>query len=126
MLVVDDEPDARRMLQEVLESAGASVITTDSALEALEVITPDAAEFDVLISDLGMPNQDGYDLIREIRRRGHDSLVLPAIALTGFARADDAREALAAGFQAHIPKPVEVHDLTVSIATLAGRLRGTA
>jgi CheY-like chemotaxis protein len=126
VLVVDDEHDTRRMLKEVLESAGANVTVTESAQEALEALTLGQGGFDVLLSDIGMPNQDGYDLIREVRRRGSDSKVLPAIALTGFARADDAREALSAGFQTHIPKPVEVHGLTATIASLARRLHDTA
>jgi CheY-like chemotaxis protein len=68
-----------------------------------------------------MPKQDGYDLIREVRKRGYHPAKLPAVALTAFAHNDDAREATTAGFQVHISKPVNVRDLTVTIAGLAGR-----
>jgi CheY-like chemotaxis protein/anti-sigma regulatory factor (Ser/Thr protein kinase) len=120
VLVVDDEPDARRMLAKVLESVGARVVMADSAVEALAKITGEHA-VDVMVSDLGMPDQNGYDLIREVRGRGHQARDLPAVALTGFAHKDDARKAVLAGFQAHIPKPVDLHDLTAVIASLAGR-----
>ena len=76
---------------------------------------------DVLVSDVGMPDQDGYDLIREVRRRGHDAEVLPAVALSAYAHKDDAHEATLAGFQVHIPKPVSIADLTAAIANLTGR-----
>jgi CheY-like chemotaxis protein len=75
----------------------------------------------VLISDVGMPNQDGYDLIRELRRRGRYAGVIPAIALTAFAHADHVRAATSAGFQSHITKPVNVRDQMAAIASLAGR-----
>jgi signal transduction histidine kinase len=120
VLVVDDEPDARRMLFKVLEGVGARVLMADSASDALAKINGEHT-IDVLVSDLGMPDQNGYDLIREIRHRGHEARDLPAVALTGFAHKDDAREAVLAGFQAHIPKPVNLHDLTAVIASLAGR-----
>ncbi|MDP9174511.1 MAG: ATP-binding protein [Planctomycetota bacterium] len=120
VLIVDDEADARRMLSKVLESVGAKVVVAGGAADALAKINDEHA-VDVLVSDLGMPDQDGYDLIREIRRRGHQARDLPAVALTGFAHKDDAREAVLAGFQAHIPKPVDLHDLTAVIASLAGR-----
>ena len=119
VLVVDDEPDARRMLLGLLEGIGANVTVAGSTQDALTAL--EAAEFDVLLSDLGMPDEDGYDLIREVRRRGHDAEMLPAIALTGFARHDDERDAVSAGFQRHISKPVNVHGLTAIIASLAGR-----
>ena len=71
------------------------------------------------MSDVGMPNQNGYDLIREVRRRGHQAEDLPAVALTAFAHTNDAQEAELAGFQIHIPKPVNIGDLTATIARLA-------
>lgn len=121
VLVVDDERDARLMLAKVLEGTGAKVTVTSSAEAALDLIANGARSFDVLVSDLGMPDQDGFDLIRELRRLGHDAKTLPAIALTGFVHPDDGRHALAAGFQLHIPKPVDVNDLAVGIASLVGR-----
>ena len=73
------------------------------------------------ISDLGMPEQDGFDLIRQVRKLGHDEKELPAVALTAFVHTNDARLALLAGFQIHVPKPVDPHDLTSVIARLVGR-----
>jgi len=135
LLVVDDEADARRLLVKVLEGVGAVVTAVGSADEALEAF--DRAESgwgdrqrerwagpDLLISDLGMPDRDGYDLIREVRRRGHTAKDLPAVALTAFVHKNDARQALLAGFQVHVPKPVDPHDLTAVIASLAGRTGG--
>lgn len=121
VLVVDDEADARGMLSKVLEAVGARVATAASAAEALTVLTTTTANNegpDVLVSDVGMPEQNGYDLIREVRKRGHQVADLPAMALTAFARKDDVRDALEAGFQTHLPKPVDVRDLTAAICSL--------
>ena len=119
VLVVDDEPDARRVRALVLERVGAVVATADSARAALETLP--SAHPDVLISDLGMPEQDGLDLIRQLRGGGHSATDLPAIALTAFVQRDDAQLALSAGFQVHLPKPVDPHELTSVIARLARR-----
>jgi signal transduction histidine kinase/CheY-like chemotaxis protein len=119
VLVVDDEADARRVLTLVLERVGALVATADSVASALEAVAK--ARPDVLVSDLGMPDQDGFDLIRQLRDEGHDATALPAVALTAFVQKDAADLALLAGFQAHLPKPVDPHDLTSIIARLAGR-----
>jgi len=119
VLVVDDQPDARRLLSKVLEHAGAAVTTAESAAEALELLP--AARAEILISDLGMPEQDGFDLIRRVRELGYRAKELPAIALSGFANKEYQRQALLAGFQVHIPKPVDPHDLTAFISALAGR-----
>ena len=119
VLVVDDEADARRILVMVLEQVGATVIAAGSVRAALELLP--AARPDVLVSDLGMPEQDGFDLIRQVRDQGLDATELPAVALTAFVQTDDARLALLAGFQVHVPKPVDPHDLTSVIARVAGR-----
>ena len=119
VLVVDDQADARRVLTIVLERAGAVVTTADSARTAIETFSE--ARPDVLVSDLGMPDQDGFDLIRQLRDDGHDARDLPAVALTAFVQKDDAHLALLAGFQVHLPKPIDPHDLTSVIARLAGR-----
>jgi len=119
VLVVDDEADARRLLIKVLEGVGAIVTAAASAREAIEAL-PEALP-DVLVSDIGMPNEDGFDLIREVRRRGHHARDLPAVALTAFVGKDNQRQALLAGFQVHVPKPVDPRDLTAVIASLAGR-----
>jgi CheY-like chemotaxis protein len=93
------------------------VASTREALELLEVQRPD-----VLISDLGLPGEDGYALIRRIRHHeAEHGGFLPAIALTGYARADDRSRALAAGFQAHVAKPLEPAELIAVIADVTGR-----
>ena len=119
VLVVDDEPDARRLLVEVLEEAGALVVAAGDVAEALDVLRKDTPE--VLVSDLGMPQQDGFDLIREVRELGHHPIELPAVALSAYARSQDERKALLAGFQVHLSKPADPHKLTTVIAVLAGR-----
>lgn len=119
VLVVDDEPDAQRLLVRVLEQAGATVLAASSAREALDILSKLTPE--VLVSDLGMPEEDGLDLIRQVRGRGHHPRDLPAVALTAFVSKEDQRAALLAGFQVHIPKPVDPHDLTAVIASLTGR-----
>ena len=120
VLVVDDEPDARTLIERVLGECYASVTVTASAAEALRVL--DTEEADVLVSDIGMPDVDGYELMRRVRaldsRRGG---AIPAIALTAFARPEDRRRALAAGFQAHMPKPMELSELVAKVAELGRR-----
>ena len=118
VLVVDDDADARRVLAMVLERAGGVVVTAGSVTAAIEALAK--ARPDVLVSDLGMPDQDGFDLIRHVRQDGHNATDLPAIALTAFVQKDDAHLALLAGFQVHLPKPVDPHDLTSAIARLSG------
>jgi signal transduction histidine kinase/ActR/RegA family two-component response regulator len=119
VLVVDDEADARRVLVLVLEQVGAIVTAAGSVREAIEALS--TARPDVLVSDLGMPDQDGFDLIRQVRDAGHDAKELPAVALTAFVQRDDAHSALLAGFQVHVAKPIDPHDLTSVVASLAGR-----
>ena len=119
VLIVDDEADALRVLMMVLERVGAVVVAAGSVRAAVEALAK--ARPDVLISDLGMPDEDGFDLIRLLRDDGHDAKDLPAIALTAFVQKDDAHLALLAGFQVHLPKPVDPYDLTCAIARLAGR-----
>jgi signal transduction histidine kinase len=117
--VVDDEADARRVLVMMLERVGAVVTTADSARAAIETLPK--ARPAVLVSDLGMPDQDGFDLIRQLRNDGHDARDLPAVALTAFVHKDHAHLALLAGFQVHLPKPVDPYELTAVIARLARR-----
>lgn len=118
MLVVDDETDSRELLRAVLEQCGAKVTTTSSAAEALEKL--ESATFDGLISDIGMPDEDGYTLIGKVRQLPSDKNGrLPAIALTAYARVEDRVRALNAGFQAHIPKPVEPIELVAVVVSLA-------
>jgi signal transduction histidine kinase/ActR/RegA family two-component response regulator len=117
VLVVDDEPDAREILEEVLSQAGAEVKTAADAAQALDVLI----EFmpDVLVSDLAMPGEDGLKLIRKLRARAPDRVAsIPAIALTAYTRPEDRVQTLAAGFQMHVPKPVDPTELVVTIASL--------
>jgi signal transduction histidine kinase/ActR/RegA family two-component response regulator len=120
ILVVDDHADGRTLTTLFLAQAGAGVEAVASAREALQVL--EAQRPDVLVSDIGLPDEDGYSLIRLIRQREaeHGGL-LPAIALTGYARADDRARALAAGFQAHVAKPLEPAELIAAIADVTGR-----
>ena len=124
VLVVDDEADARRMLLKVLEEVGAFVTTASGVDQALALVARASAigELpDVVVSDIGMPDRDGHDLIRELRQLGHTDEQLPAVALTAFANNHAAREAEAAGFQVHISKPADLYKLTSTISDLAGQ-----
>jgi signal transduction histidine kinase/CheY-like chemotaxis protein len=120
VLVVDDEPDTRELIGEVLRECGSEVISSCSAAEALEAL--EQHKPDILISDLGMPDEDGYSLIEKIRAlpsdRGGD---IPAAALTAYARAEDRMRVLRSGFQFHLPKPVDSAELVTVVASLAGR-----
>jgi len=122
ILVVDDDPDGGSLTSLVLTQAGASVKAVASVREALQML--EVERFDVLVSDIGLPDEDGYGLIRQIRQHeaAHGGF-LPAVALTGYARAEDRARILAAGFQAHVPKPVEAVALTAAIATITHHLR---
>jgi PAS domain S-box-containing protein len=117
ILVVDDEPDAREMLRAVFERSGADVITASSARDALEVLP--AVKPNVLVSDIGMPDEDGYALIRKIRALPpEEGGNIPAIALTGYVRVEERMRALEAGYQMFVPKPVEASELGSIIAGL--------
>jgi PAS domain S-box-containing protein len=120
VLVVDDEADTRELLKAGVGQCGAEVVTAGSAREALAAIADQRP--DLLISDIGMPGEDGYELIRKIRAlpagRGGK---LPAIALTAYARTEDKLRALRAGYQSHIAKPVELAELVVVVASLLQR-----
>jgi CheY-like chemotaxis protein/two-component sensor histidine kinase len=122
ILLVDDEADSRDLLNFVLESCEAQVSTASSAAEAFELI--ERERFDVIVSDIGMPDEDGYSLIRKIRALSNEQGGnIPAIALTAYARAEDRVQALRSGFQMHIAKPVEAMELSATVANLAGRMR---
>lgn len=116
VLVVDDEADTRELLAVVLESAGAKVRTAASVNEALQVIQH--SQPDILISDVGMAEQDGYALIRQVRQiESEQPGTMPAIALTAYAREEDCKQLLNAGFQLHLPKPVEPAALVAAVAS---------
>ena len=115
ILVVDDEADARELVAAVLEQMGAKIALAGSVAEALAAIEHEAP--DVLISDIGMPVEDGYDLIRKVRALPKGAHI-PAAALTAYARAEDRRKALDAGYMMHVSKPVEPAELISVIANL--------
>lgn len=120
ILVVDDDTDTREFVAFVLEQAGATVLTAASAPEALKILKQ--SQPDLLLSDIGMPEMDGYMLIREVRAlRPEEGMKIPAIALTAFAGEMNQQQALAAGFQMHISKPVEPDHLISMIASLVIR-----
>jgi PAS domain S-box-containing protein len=120
VLVIDDEPDARQLVRAVLEGGEAVVRAASSGAEALEMIRLEKP--DVIVSDIGMPVSDGYDFIRKLRQlTREDGGRIPAVALTAYARAEDRRKALLAGFQNHAAKPTDPQELVVVVANLAGR-----
>jgi len=125
VMVVDDAADSREMLRYVLEDSKAQILTTGSAIEALDRIS--AFKPDILISDLGMPEMDGYDLIRKIRAfSSENGGRIPAIALTGYVSVEEQRRVHAAGFDVHVAKPVDFNKLLEIINNLlhqAGRIR---
>jgi PAS domain S-box-containing protein len=121
VLVVDDETDARELLVRILEDAGAIVAAASNAEEAIALLNSPhpSNRFDLLISDIGMPQEDGYTLLRRIRLLPSEcGGQLPALALTAYAREEDRQAAYKAGFQAHMAKPVEPDQLVTAIATL--------
>jgi PAS domain S-box-containing protein len=118
VLVVEDEPDTREFLTRLLEAHGAQVSRAASAAEALSIFHD--VRPDILISDIGLPETDGYELMQQIRgASGAGSAGIPAIALTAYARAEDRTRALRAGYQVHIAKPIESNELVATVASLA-------
>jgi CheY-like chemotaxis protein len=120
VLAVDDEPDARSLLTAILEKCGATVKTCETAAQAIKLL--EEFEPDILVSDIGMPEEDGYSLIKRVRatEKGTHKRI-PAVALTAFARVEDRLKALSAGFNMHVPKPVEPAELAMVIASLVGQ-----
>jgi PAS domain S-box-containing protein len=120
ILAVDDDRDALDLVREILEATGATVVTADSgqqALELLERLTPD-----VLLADLGMPKMSGFDLIDRLRRSERQAIrEIPAAALSAYARAADRTKAMRSGFQLHLAKPVDPHELMAAMAALGKR-----
>jgi CheY-like chemotaxis protein len=118
VLVVDDDEDAHLLLQRVLEDRGATVAVAASSQQALDAL--ERCRPDVIVSDIGMPGMDGYGLIRSVRtlppERGSCT---PAIALTAYAGTEDTQRVFSAGFQWHLPKPVDLGRLVTLIANLA-------
>jgi signal transduction histidine kinase len=118
VLIVDDEADGRALIARILEGRGAQPTCAESAAQALEYFA--RGRFDVLLSDIGMPDMDGYELIRRIRADtpSSDRDRLAAVAVTAYARAEDRQRSLLAGYQMHLAKPVEARELVAGIASL--------
>jgi CheY-like chemotaxis protein len=116
VLIVDDDADSRALTARVLSDVGATVMEADSANSGLASVA--RVKPSILISDIGMANLDGYQLLRELRDAGFDQDSMPAIALTAFSRMEDRAQALAAGFQAHLVKPLDPQMLISAVATL--------
>ncbi|WP_116141210.1 response regulator [Trinickia diaoshuihuensis] len=120
VLVLEDEPDARELVERVLQERGATTLAFSSATDALEACAAESP--DVIVSDIGLPGVDGYEFIRRLRTsEGQRGRSTPAAALTAFARSEDRRRALLAGYQTHLAKPVDPLELVVVVAALAGR-----
>ncbi len=119
VLVVEDQADARELIRRVLEECDARVLTASTAAEAVAAIQSERPH--VLVSDIGMPDVDGYELLRRVRALGPELGGLPAIALTAFARSEDRTRTLRAGFLVHVSKPVEPSELVAAVAGAAGR-----
>ncbi|MBV9385461.1 MAG: PAS domain S-box protein [Chroococcidiopsidaceae cyanobacterium CP_BM_ER_R8_30] len=125
VLVVDDEADMREVIAMVLKQVGADVTAVASASEVMEVLTaePSHRKPDVLLCDIGMPGEDGYALLRQVRALpAEQGGQIPIAALTAYAREEERRQALLAGFQLHVPKPVNPSELITAVANLAGRI----
>jgi CheY-like chemotaxis protein len=121
-LVVEDDPDGNELITTILERYGARVTSVGTAAAALDAL--DASAPDILVSDIGLPDTDGIELIRSVRER-HGAKVLPAIALTAYASRQDAAKAIAAGFDAHVAKPVQPSTLGAVVARLVHRGPGS-
>jgi CheY-like chemotaxis protein len=120
LLLVEDQEDAREMLQVLLENHGAQVRAVASAAEAFQCLREWRP--DILVSDIGLPGENGYELLQRIRALpAEEGGRTPAIALTAYARAEDRARALRAGFDMHVPKPVEAAELLAVLAAAAER-----
>ena len=115
VLVIDDEKDARDLVRAILEERGASVRTASSAAEGRAQVAQSPPG--IIVCDIGLPQEDGYDSIAELRRR---NIAIPIVALTAFARPEDRVRSIKAGFASHLAKPVEPAELLVTIASLVG------
>jgi CheY-like chemotaxis protein len=120
LVLVDDERDAREVLWRILTEHGADVVACTSAAEAVEAA--ERVNPDILISDIGMSGVDGYEMIRRVRMLGGHLARVPAIALTAYSRLEDRTQALLAGYQIHLTKPVDAAELLITVASLVGRI----
>jgi CheY-like chemotaxis protein len=119
VLVVEDDEDARELMVELLSTQGAVCRTSGNGTDAIDLVR--SFRPDVLVSDIGLPDMDGYELIRQVRELGAEQGgFVPAIALTGYADLVHARRALIAGYQVHVAKPTDPDLLTIAVANVAG------
>ena len=123
VLVVEDDSDTRAFVARVLVEAGANVAETSNSIEALALVRTNTPS--ILVSDIGMAHQDGYQFIRSVRSAGYSADTLPAIALTAISRAQDRTDAIKAGFQVHLVKPISADRLTNAISMLATQRNGS-
>jgi CheY-like chemotaxis protein len=118
ILVVDDEPDARTVVAETLKLEGATVTVTDSATSAFAKLQETGVHFDIIVTDIGMPQEDGYSLVRRLRALQSGRQML-AIAVTGYASNSDIEAAMDAGFDLHVPKPLDFNTFVPMVRRLA-------
>ena len=118
ILIVDDEPDSLDLLNRLLVQSGAEVSAASSAEKAIKLLNEKHKTFDLLVSDIGMPSKDGFQLIAELRNSFSKSRNIPAIALTAFARQEDKKRAIEAGYQKHISKPLDARELFLAISDI--------
>jgi CheY-like chemotaxis protein len=120
VLVVDDEIDSRHLIGRLLQDCGAEVVEAKNAAEAIDAVR--ANRFSVIVTDIGMPDVDGYELLRRIRAMTPgEGGKIPAVALTAFARSEDRTRAMRSGFLAHVAKPVEPSELLATVAAVTSR-----
>jgi CheY-like chemotaxis protein len=124
VLVVDDERDSLEWVHRLLKECKAKVTLATSAQDGLRLVSEEPP--DVIVSDIGMPEKDGLEMMRELRARADQVGKTPAIALTAFSRSEDRTRAMLAGYQVHLAKPVEPQELLAAVANLAGRTSGEA
>jgi len=125
ILIVDDDADVRDLLSFRLQHFGAHVETADSVKSALAIINAPETRPQLIVSDIAMPGEDGFSLLRKVRAlEPEDGGMIPAIALTAYSRVKDRMDALAAGFQMHLSKPVDADDLALGVSSILERYGG--
>lgn len=123
LLVVDDDAGILDLMQYILESAGAEVVAVTSARKAIATLTASPGRFDALLADLGMPHEDGFNLIRQVRALGAEAGgQIPAVATTAYVSDRERQMAIEAGFQIHLAKPIDPVQLIQMVASLTGRV----
>ncbi len=123
ILAVDDEADSRDLMKWMLEDFGAEVVVVTSATEAIAALTEFPGKYDLLLTDIGMPESDGFSLIRQVRALEVEaSRQIPAVAITAYASEQERQMAIEAGFQMHLAKPIESTQLLLMILSLSGRV----